>query len=97
MGQNEPLFYLSDQTGEHKDAREKVSHLKGNLKDGMGFIKTPDVDQTADGVVVTTQVPVERAGVGVHRAARAATCAPGRLLPRLSQSTLQSLASYLYR
>lgn len=64
MGQSEPLVYLSDQTGEHKDAREKVSHLKGNLKDGMGFIKTPDVDQTADGVVVTTQVPVERVGVG---------------------------------
>lgn len=54
------LFYLSDQTGEYKDAREKVCHLKRYLKDGVGFIKTPDVDQTADGVVVTTQVPVER-------------------------------------
>jgi len=56
------LCYLSNQTGEHKDAREKVSHLKGNLKDGVGFVKTPDVDQTAYGIVVTTQVPVERAG-----------------------------------
>lgn len=59
---NEPLCYLSNQTGEHKDACEKVSHLKGNLKDGMGLVKTPDVDQTADSVVVTTQVPVERLG-----------------------------------
>ena len=29
----------------------------------MGFVKPPDVDQTADGEVVTTQVPVERVGV----------------------------------
>ena len=57
------VCYLSDQTGEHKDAREKVSHLKGNLKDGVGLVKTPDVDQTADSVVVTTQVPVDRVGV----------------------------------
>lgn len=57
-----PPPYLSYQTGEHKDANEKVSHLKGNLKDRMGFVKTPDVDQTADSVVVTTQVPVERVG-----------------------------------
>lgn len=56
------VCYLSNQTGEHKDAHEKISHLKGNLKDGMGLVKTPDVDQTADGKVVTTQVPVKRAG-----------------------------------
>lgn len=60
-GEDTSLCYLSNQTGEHKDAREKVSHLKGNLKDGVGFVKTPDVDETADGKVVTTQVPVERA------------------------------------
>lgn len=28
----------------------------------MGFVKAPDVDQTADSVVVTAQVPVERVG-----------------------------------
>lgn len=28
----------------------------------MGLVKTPDVDQTADSKVVTTQVPVERVG-----------------------------------
>ncbi len=29
----------------------------------MGLVKTPDVDQTADSIVVTAQIPVERAGV----------------------------------
>ena len=53
--------HLSNQTGEHKDAREKICHLKGNLKDGMGLVKTPDVDQTADSKVVTAQVPVKKA------------------------------------
>lgn len=62
-GQSVSLCHLSNQTGEHKDAREKVSHLKGNLKDGMRFVETPDVDQTADGIVVTAQVPVERGEV----------------------------------
>ncbi len=57
-----PPTYLSNQTGEHKDAYEKVRHLKGNLKGGYGLWKTPDVDQTADSVVVTTQVPVEGQG-----------------------------------
>lgn len=29
----------------------------------MRFVETPDVDQTADGIVVTAQVPVERGEV----------------------------------
>lgn len=53
------LRYLSNQTGEHKDAYEKVSHLKGNLKDRVRLVKAPDVDQTADGKVVAAQVPVK--------------------------------------
>lgn len=56
------LCYLSDQSGEHKDAREKVSHLKRDLKQGVGFSKAPNVDQTANSVVVATQVPVESMG-----------------------------------
>lgn len=48
---------LSDQTGKHEDAREKVGHLKGDLKDGVGLVEATDVDQTADSVVITTQVP----------------------------------------
>jgi hypothetical protein len=55
--------YLSNQTGEHEDTHEKVCQLKGNLKDCVGLWKTTDVDQTADCVIVTTQVPVERSGV----------------------------------
>lgn len=51
--------YLSNQTREHKDTNEEVGHLKGYLKGGYRFWKTPDVDQTADSKVVTTQVPVE--------------------------------------
>lgn len=51
--------YLSNQTGEHEDTNEKISHLKGNLKGGYRFWKTPDVDKTADSKVITTQVPVE--------------------------------------
>ena len=57
------LVYLANQTGEYKDAQEKVSHLKGNLKDRVGLTKTPDVDETADCVVVRTEIPVERVGV----------------------------------
>lgn len=46
------MRYLSNQTGEHKDPNEKVCHLEGDLEDGVGFVKTPDVDQTADSEVV---------------------------------------------
>lgn len=51
--------YLSNQAREHKDTNEEVGHLEGNLKGGYRFRKTPDVDQTTDSKVVTTQVPVE--------------------------------------
>lgn len=51
--------HLSDQTGKHENARKKVGHLKGDLKDGVGLVETTDVDQTADSVVITTQVPAE--------------------------------------
>lgn len=56
------VTYLSNQTGEHKDANEKVQHLKGDLKGGYRLWKTPDVDQTADRKIVTAQVPAEEQG-----------------------------------
>lgn len=51
--------HLSNQAREHKDTNEEVGHLKGNLKGGYRFWETPDVDETADSKVVTTQVPAE--------------------------------------
>lgn len=50
---------MTNQTGEHEDADEKVSHLKDDPKEGDGLWKTTEVDQTADSNVVTMQVPGE--------------------------------------
>lgn len=52
--------YLSNQTRKHKDTNEEVSHLKGNLKSGYRFWKSPNVDEAAHCKVVTTQVAVDK-------------------------------------
>lgn len=41
---NHPPTYLSNQTGEHKNANEKVGHLKRYLEGGYWLWKTTDVD-----------------------------------------------------
>lgn len=56
----EVILYLSNQTGEHKDTSKEVGHLETDLKHSARLRKTPDVDQTTNSEVITTQVPVGR-------------------------------------
>lgn len=50
-------IYLSNETGEHKDANEEVGHLKDDLKESYGLWKAADVDKTTNCEVITAQVP----------------------------------------